>query len=195
MVPSDSAFHVSQYWVTLVGKIMCYAIVAIAMDPIWATPASCQVTACSSRRRHAMGMYLMRQIGREGQYQADLPDFMVFLDWKELPGSGGTRPVLWRALLVLLVPDCWRWCWLLRLLPAREGRVLLDHHAGAHFRRDAAVLPQCHRLRRQQRLHRLQAHPWLPITAGNTVLFTFTAFILIATPSGTLDRRPSSAAC
>jgi urea transport system permease protein len=52
-----------------------------------------------------MGMYLMRQIGREGQYQADLPDFMVFLDWKELPLAWwNSDQFWWCALLVVLVP-------------------------------------------------------------------------------------------
>src|SRR3954471_4071787 len=54
---------------------------------------------------YAMGMYLMRQIGREGQYQADLPDFMVFLDWKELPWTWWGSDQFWFAmLLVVLVP-------------------------------------------------------------------------------------------
>ena len=54
---------------------------------------------------YAMGMYLMRQIGREGQYQADLPDFMVFLDWKELPWQWwNSDQFWWCALLVVLVP-------------------------------------------------------------------------------------------
>ena len=49
-VPPGSAFHVSQYWVTLIGKIMCYAIVALAMDLIWATRGSCRwATGFSSR--------------------------------------------------------------------------------------------------------------------------------------------------
>jgi urea transport system permease protein len=52
-----------------------------------------------------MGMYLMRQIGREGQYQAELPDFMVFLDWKELPWHWWMSDQFWWALLlVILVP-------------------------------------------------------------------------------------------
>ncbi len=52
-----------------------------------------------------MGMYLMRQIGREGQYQSDLPDFMVFLDWKELPLAWwNSDQFWWCALLVVLVP-------------------------------------------------------------------------------------------
>jgi urea transport system permease protein len=52
-----------------------------------------------------MGMHLMRQIGREGQYQSDLPDFMVFLDWKELPWQWwSSEHFLWALLLIVLVP-------------------------------------------------------------------------------------------
>jgi len=106
-VPRDSAFHLSQYWVTLIGKIMCYAIVALAMDLIW---GYCGILSLGhglffALGGYAMGMYLMRQIGREGQYQADLPDFMVFLDWKELPWQWwNSDQFWWCALLVVLVP-------------------------------------------------------------------------------------------
>jgi urea transport system permease protein len=102
-----SPFHVSQYWVTLLGKIMCYAIVAIAMDLIWgyAGILSLGHGLFFALGGYAMGMYLMRQIGREGQYQADLPDFMVFLDWKELPWQWwNSDQFWWCALLVVLVP-------------------------------------------------------------------------------------------
>src|SRR3989337_2025392 len=52
-----------------------------------------------------MGMHLMRRIGREGQYQSDLPDFMVFLDWKELPWQWwNTDQFWWAMLLAVLVP-------------------------------------------------------------------------------------------
>ena len=87
VVPPSSPFHLSPYWVTLIGKIMCYAIVALAMDLVWgyAGILSLGHGLFFALGGYAMGMYLMRQIGREGQYQADLPDFMVFLDWKELP--------------------------------------------------------------------------------------------------------------
>ena len=76
-------FFVSSYWVTLLGKIMCYAMVAVAMDLAWgyAGILSLGHGLFFALGGYAMGMYLMRQIGREGQYQADLPDFMVFLDW------------------------------------------------------------------------------------------------------------------
>jgi urea transport system permease protein len=106
-VPPGSAFHVSQYWVTLIGKIMCYAIVALAMDLIWgyAGILSLGHGLFFALGGYAMGMHLMRQIGREGQYQADLPDFMVFLDWKELPWHwSGSDQFWWAMLLVVAVP-------------------------------------------------------------------------------------------
>jgi urea transport system permease protein len=86
-VPADSAFHVSTFWVTLAGKIMCYAMVALALDLVWgyAGILSLGHGLFFALGGYGMGMYLMRQIGREGQYQSHLPDFMVFLDWKELP--------------------------------------------------------------------------------------------------------------
>ena len=100
-------FFVSSYWVTLLGKIMCYAMVAVAMDLAWgyAGILSLGHGLFFALGGYAMGMYLMRQIGREGQYQADLPDFMVFLDWKELPWHWwNSDQFWWAALLVVLVP-------------------------------------------------------------------------------------------
>ncbi|HEX2543281.1 MAG TPA: urea ABC transporter permease subunit UrtC [Ramlibacter sp.] len=86
-VPQSSAFHMSDYAVALVGKIMCYAICALAMDLIWGYTGILSLGhgLFFALGGYAMGMYLMRQIGREGNYKSDLPDFMVFLDWKELP--------------------------------------------------------------------------------------------------------------
>ena len=107
VVPPTSAFHLSAFWVTLTGKIMCYAIVAVAMDLIWgyAGILSLGHGLFFALGGYAMGMYLMRQIGREGQYQADLPDFMVFLDWKEFPWQWwNTEHFWWAAFLVLVVP-------------------------------------------------------------------------------------------
>ena len=106
-VPEDSAFHVSAYAITLVGKIMCYAIVAIAMDLIWgyAGILSLGHGLFFALGGYAFGMYLMRQIGRDGSYQSDLPDFMVFLDWKEIPWFWvGSDSFGWVALLVVAVP-------------------------------------------------------------------------------------------
>ncbi len=107
VVPQDNPFHISQYWVTLLGKFMCYAIVAIAMDLVWGYTGILSLGhgLFFALGGYAMGMYLMRQIGREGQYQADLPDFMVFLDWKELPWQWWNSDQFWWAmLLVVLVP-------------------------------------------------------------------------------------------
>ena len=86
-VPAGSAFHLSDYHVGLVGKIMCYAICALAMDLIWGYTGILSLGhgLFFALGGYAMGMYLMRQIGRDGNYRLDLPDFMVFLDWKELP--------------------------------------------------------------------------------------------------------------
>ena len=85
--PPDSAFHLSDYAVGLVGKIMCYAICALAMDLIWGYTGILSLGhgLFFALGGYAMGMYLMRQIGRDGNYKSDLPDFMVFLDWKALP--------------------------------------------------------------------------------------------------------------
>ena len=106
-VPEGSAFHISAYTVTLIGKIMCYGIVAVAMNLIWgyAGILSLGHGVFFALGGYAFGMYLMRQIGRDGQYQSDLPDFMVFLDWKEFPWQwAGTDHFLWAVLLAMLVP-------------------------------------------------------------------------------------------
>ncbi|MBM3392037.1 MAG: urea ABC transporter permease subunit UrtC [Betaproteobacteria bacterium] len=106
-VPPDNPLHVSTYVITLAGKIMCYAIVAVAMDLIWgyAGILSLGHGVFFALGGYAFGMYLMRQIGRDGSYQSDLPDFMVFLDWKELPWYWtGSDSFLWVVILVLTVP-------------------------------------------------------------------------------------------
>ena len=87
VAPEGSVFHMSDYAVALLGKIMCYAICALAMDLIWGYTGILSLGhgVFFALGGYAMGMYLMRQIGREGNYKSDLPDFMVFLNWKELP--------------------------------------------------------------------------------------------------------------
>ncbi|MEO5670042.1 MAG: urea ABC transporter permease subunit UrtC, partial [Ramlibacter sp.] len=79
LVPADSVFHMSDYAVALVGKIMCYAIVALAIDLIWGYSGILSLGhgLFFALGGYMMGMYLMRQIGRDGQYKNDLPDFMV----------------------------------------------------------------------------------------------------------------------
>jgi len=107
VVPAGNVFHLSAYTVTLVGKIMCYAIVALAMDLIWgyAGILSLGHGLFFALGGYAMGMYLMRSIGHEGVYKSDLPDFMVFLDWKAYPWYWSFTDHFWYcALLVVLVP-------------------------------------------------------------------------------------------
>ena len=106
-VPEDSAFHLSTYFITLIGKIMCYALVAVAMDLIWGYGGILSLGhgLFFALGGYAFGMYLMRQIGRDGSYQSDLPDFMVFLDWKELPWFWiGSDHIGWSMFLVVAVP-------------------------------------------------------------------------------------------
>jgi len=81
--------------------------VAIAMDLVWgyAGILSLGHGLFFALGGYAFGMYLMRQIGRDGQYQSDMPDFMVFLDWKEFPWQWwNTDQFWWAALLVVAVP-------------------------------------------------------------------------------------------
>ena len=106
-VPPTSAFHLSDYYVALGGKIMCYAICALAMDLIWGYTGILSLGhgLFFALGGYAMGMYLMRQIGRDGNYQSDLPDFMVFLDWKALPWHWTfSSSFVAQMLLVVLVP-------------------------------------------------------------------------------------------
>lgn len=87
VVPEDSVFHLSDYALGLTAKIMCYAICALAMDLIWGFTGILSLGhgLFFALGGYAMGMGLMREIGRDGNYKSDLPDFMVFLDWKEMP--------------------------------------------------------------------------------------------------------------
>jgi urea transport system permease protein len=106
-VPASSAFHMSEYAVLLIGKIMCYAICALAMDLIWGYTGILSLGhgVFFALGGYAMGMYLMRQIGRDGQYQMDMPDFMVFLNWKEFPAAWAfSNSFVMQMLLVILVP-------------------------------------------------------------------------------------------
>jgi urea transport system permease protein len=95
------------FYVTLLGKIMCFAICALAMDLIWGYTGILSLGhgLFFALGGYAMGMYLMRQIGRDGVYKQDLPDFMVFLDWKQLPWHWtGTEYFLWAMILVVTLP-------------------------------------------------------------------------------------------
>jgi urea transport system permease protein len=107
-VPEDSVFHVSTYTVTLLGKYLCFAMLAIALDLVWGFCGILSLghAAFFGLGGYAMGMYLMRQIGDRGVYgNPDLPDFMVFLNWKELPWYWYGFDMFWFAMLmVVLVP-------------------------------------------------------------------------------------------
>jgi urea transport system permease protein len=107
-VPAGSALHLSTYTVTLVGKYLCYALLALAVDLVW---GYCGILSLGhgaffALGGYAMGMHLMRQIGDRGVYgNAELPDFMVFLNWQELPWYWqGFEHFGWALLMILLVP-------------------------------------------------------------------------------------------
>ena len=107
VVPGDSALHVSDYAVSLVGKMLCYAIAALAMDLVWGYTGILSLGhgLFFALGGYGMGMALMREIGREGQYKSDLPDFMVFLNWKSLPWHWGwSDSFALQMLLVVAVP-------------------------------------------------------------------------------------------
>jgi len=106
--PAGSALHVPTYVVSLAGKYLCYAMLAVAVDLVWgfAGILSLGHAAFFALGGYAMGMYLMRQIGTRGVYgNAILPDFMVFLNWKSLPWywHGFDNP-MFAIVMVLLVP-------------------------------------------------------------------------------------------
>ena len=107
-VPEGSFFHISTFWVSTLGKYLCFAILALALDLIWgyAGILSLGHGAFFGLGGYAMGMYMMRQIGDRGVYgNPDLPDFMVFLNWDSLPWYWFGFDQFWfAALMVLLVP-------------------------------------------------------------------------------------------
>jgi len=107
VVPEGNVFHMSDFAVALVGKIMCYAICALAMDLIWGYTGILSLGhgLFFALGGYAMGMYLMRQIGTDGQYKSEMPDFMVFLNWKEYPWHWAlSDSFVFQMLMVVLVP-------------------------------------------------------------------------------------------
>jgi urea transport system permease protein len=108
MLPPSSPWHVPTYLVALFGKYVCYALLALSIDLIW---GYCGILSLGhgaffALGGYAMGMYLMRQIGTRGVYaHPDLPDFMVFLNWKELPFYWYFFDHFWyAAVMIVLVP-------------------------------------------------------------------------------------------
>ena len=107
-LPESSAFHVSTFTVTLLGKYLCYALLALALDLVW---GYCGILSLGhgaffALGGYAMGMYLMRQIGSRGVYgDPELPDFMVFLNWDALPWYWYGFDQFWfAAIMIMLVP-------------------------------------------------------------------------------------------
>ncbi len=107
-LPETSPYHVPTYAVALLGKYLCFAILALSLDLVW---GYCGILSLGhgaffALGGYAMGMYLMRQIGARGVYANPvLPDFMVFLNWKELPWFWHGFDMFWfAAIMVLLVP-------------------------------------------------------------------------------------------
>ncbi|MCZ6888051.1 MAG: urea ABC transporter permease subunit UrtC [Gammaproteobacteria bacterium] len=105
-IPEDSFFHVPTYTVTLLGKYLCYALLAMALDLVW---GYCGILSLGhgaffALGGYAMGMYLMRQIGSRGVYgNPELPDFMVFLNWDTLPWYWFGFDQFWFAMLMAIV--------------------------------------------------------------------------------------------
>jgi len=145
LVPASSAAHVSAFGITLIGKYLCYGMLALAVDLIWGYCGILSLghAAFFSLGGYAMGMYLMRQIGPRGVYgNPILPDFMVFLNYKSLPWFWyGFNHFPFALVMVVLAPGflalVFGW-----FAVARHRCVLFDHHPGAHLRLDAGVLPQ-----------------------------------------------------
>ncbi len=106
--PADSPFHVPNYMLSLLGKYLCFALLALSVDLIW---GYCGILSLGhgaffALGGYAMGMYMMRQIGDRGVYgNTVLPDFMVFLNWKELPWYWyGFDSFPFAVVMVALVP-------------------------------------------------------------------------------------------
>jgi urea transport system permease protein len=108
VVPASWPIHISTYTVGLLGKYMCYAMLAMAVDLIWGYCGILSLghSAFFALGGYAIGMYLMRQIGTRGVYgDPVLPDFMVFLNWKSLPWYWYGFNMFWfAAAMVMIVP-------------------------------------------------------------------------------------------
>lgn len=108
MIPEGNIMHISTYTVTILGKYLTYALLAISVDLVWGYLGILSLGhgAFFALGGYVMGMYLMRQIGDRGVYgDPILPDFMVFLDWQELPWFWHGVDQFWFAIvLIVMVP-------------------------------------------------------------------------------------------
>ena len=108
-IAEDSLFHVSSYTISLLGKYLCFALLALSLDLVWGYTGILSLGhgAFFGLGGYMMGMHLMREIGDRGVYGNPLlPDFMVFLNWEELPWFWyGFDSFLFSCLMVILVPS------------------------------------------------------------------------------------------
>lgn len=94
-VPIDSPFHLTTFQMGVFGKYLCYAVLALGVNLLWGQTGILSLGQCLffALGGYALGMHLMLLIGKLGQYQADIPDFMVFLEFpKRYPDTGGLPP-------------------------------------------------------------------------------------------------------
>ncbi len=94
-VPVDSPFHLTTFQMGVFGKYLCYAVLALGVNLLWGQTGILSLGQCLffALGGYALGMHLMLLIGKLGQYQADIPDFMVFLEFpKRYPDTGGLPP-------------------------------------------------------------------------------------------------------
>ncbi len=107
-VPQSSPLYLPDFAIKLIGKWLCFAILALALDLVWGYVGILSLGhgAFFALGGYAMGMYLMRAIGDRGVYKNPiLPDFMVFLNWKELPWYWwGFDSFAWALLMIVAVP-------------------------------------------------------------------------------------------
>ena len=112
--PPDSALHVSSFTLSVYGKYLTYAVLALGVNLLWGYTGILSLGQCLffSLGGYALGMYLMLMIGKLGQYKADIPDFMVFLEFvTKYPATGGLPPhwipfkhFWFAAAMVIIVP-------------------------------------------------------------------------------------------
>ena len=108
LVSQDSVLHIPTYAVGLIGKYLCFALLALSLDLVW---GYCGILSLGhgaffALGGYAFGMHLMREIGERGVYgNPVLPDFMVFLNWEDLPWYWwGFDSFIFSILMVLLIP-------------------------------------------------------------------------------------------
>ena len=125
-----SALYVGSNTITLFGKYLCYALLAVSLDLIWGYLGILSLghAAFFGLGGYVMGMYLMRQIGARGVYgNPELPDFMVFLNWHELPWYWyGVNHFWFAAILILLVPGALAFIFGFFAFRSRVGGVYLS---------------------------------------------------------------------